>query len=208
MAKYQFTRPVYKDGTLTDYAEMLLDIRENGGIELVETRRRRKYITYQHMKEFGLLESVKQHGTRRHNFVLTRSGLDLVQQIERRPVIKPILKKPTETVKESKPEYKAGDMIYVNRKGRAWNKQGEMDYLVESVQTVVNCNEYGEITVQRKHASKGIYWYIKAEEVRLATGTEINSIVDIADVRLQFNKIKHLKEQLLKEEMKLEELLK
>jgi len=83
-----------------------------------------------------------------------------------------------------------------------------MDYLVESVQTVVNCNEYGEITVQRKHASKGIYWYIKAEEVRLATGTEINSIVDIADVRLQFNKIKHLKEQLLKEEMKLEELLK
>jgi hypothetical protein len=203
MAKYQFTRPVYKDGTLTDYAEMLLDIKRNGGIEIVETRRRGKYMTYQHMFEFGLLDSVKQHGTRRHNYVLTQSGLDLVRKINRQ-----ITNTPTKTVKESKPEYKAGDKIYVIKKGRCWNTQGEMDYLVGSVQTVVNCNDNGEIIVQRKHANKGIYWHIKADEVRPATETEINSLVDIADIRLQFKKIKQLKDQLLLEEKKLEELLK
>ena len=126
MAKYKFNRPVKKDGTLTDYAEMLLDIKENGGIEIVETRRRMKYMTYQHMFEFGLIDSVKQHGTRRHNYVLTQSGLDLVHQINITTLIKPMLKKPT---------------------------------------------------------------------------------VSISDVRLQYSKIKHLKEQLLLEEKKLEQLM-
>ena len=69
-------------------------------------------------------------------------------------------------------------------------------------------NDYGEIMVQRRHSNKGIHWYIKAEEVRPATETEINSLVDIADIRLQFKKIKQLKDQLLLEEKKLEELLK
>ena len=60
MAKYSFNRPVKKDGTLTDYAKMLLEIREDGAIEIVETRRRMKYMTYQHMFEFGLIDSIKQ----------------------------------------------------------------------------------------------------------------------------------------------------
>lgn len=208
MANYSFNRPVQKNGKLTDYAKMLLEIHEDGAIEIAETRRRMKSMTYQHMFEFGLIDSVKQYGTRRHNYVLTRSGLDLVHQIKAQTLIKPMLKKPTETVKEYKPEYKAGDKIYVNRKGRCWNTQGEMDYLVGSVQTVVNYNDYGEIMVQRRHSNKGIHWYIKAEEVRPATETEINRLVDIADIRLQFKKIKQLKDQLLLEEKKLEELLK
>jgi len=83
MAKYSFNRPVQKNGKLTDYAKMLLELHEDGAIEIVETRRRQKYMTYQHMLEFGLIDSIKQHGSRRHQYELTQSGLYLVNQILR-----------------------------------------------------------------------------------------------------------------------------
>ena len=136
MAKYSFNRPVQKNGKLTDYAKMLLEIREEGGIEIVETRRRMKYMTYQHMFEFGLIDSVKQHGSRRHHYVLTQSGLDLVKQILRtqRTAVISEPKKVSESIK-------AGDTVKIIRKGSNWNDKGKMDYLLGTKQKVLNLLE-------------------------------------------------------------------
>ena len=136
MAKYSFNRPVQKNGKLTDYAKMLLEIHEDGAIEIVETRRRMKYMTYQHMFEFGLIDSIKQHGSRRHQYELTQSGVDLVNQIlrtQRTPVVSD--------------KIEVGDIIKILRKGSNWNPEGQMDHLVGTKQKVVGLSgSYFSIT--------------------------------------------------------------
>ena len=150
MANYSFNRPVQKNGKLTNYAKMLLEIHEEGSIEIVETRRRMKYMTYQHMFEFGLIDSVKQHGTRRHKYVLTQSGVDLVKQILRT--------QRTSVIKINKDAKKVKLMFVENLKQQIKEAEAKLDKIQkdseeETYRKLIN----GTVKVKIKESYKGKY---------------------------------------------------
>ena len=77
MARFEFTRPITKDGDTTAYWDILKDIQGGAYYNRADANRMGKYMTFQALREAGLLDYSRTDG-----WELTQNGADYIAYYE------------------------------------------------------------------------------------------------------------------------------
>jgi hypothetical protein len=65
-------------------------------------------------------------------------------------------------------QVKVGDKIWIHTKDDFWNEDGEMDYLLHTIQEVAEIAEHGEVGVRSTNSDYDRWWLLPTHHIVLS----------------------------------------